>query len=134
MDLSTIPSPYQHSNDVPEIFQDSLRSPSFVQLNFGSKQVVRTVTNAHVMDVKMPDLDDFREQEIIEKIERSKAKERAKKGRFFGGRRKDTQPKDPAKANEANSNNSSHFLDNLWSFGTGSGDMVKNMSDMTAYE
>ena len=132
-DLSTIPSPYQSRSEVPEIFSDPHRSPEFVQLSLEEGEGVKRVTNANVMDVGMPDLDEIHEQEIMEKIERSKARERKKKGNLFGGRRKVAEKKQPA--HQANPD-SHQFLDNLWSFGTNASfsDMAgKNMSDMSTY-
>ena len=113
-----------------EFLQDRT-PPAFAQLDLSGRDGVRMVKTASLLEAEMPDLDDFREQEIIERIERSKARERAKKGRLFGGRGKEPPNKSPKKPI---SSGNSNFLDNLWSFGTGSSDMAKNMSDMTAYE
>eukprot|EP00977_Amphora_coffeiformis_P018096 scaffold6164_cov163-Amphora_coffeaeformis.AAC.7 len=132
-DVSTIPSPYQNRSEVPEICSDPQQSPEFVQLSLDDEDGVRRVTNANVMDVEMPDLDEIREQEIVEKIERSKARERRKKGNLLGGRRKATEKK---QAKPQIDPTGRQFLDNLWSFGTNASfsDMAaKNMSDMSAY-
>ena len=129
--LSAIPSPNKHSN-IPEIFQDSFASSGFMQLDIAGSGGVKKCKNAEFSEMEMPELDDFREQEIPERQQRRNEKPRGKRKRMFGVRRKDS---DREQLIDVPPQGGSTLLDNLWNFGPFSshGDMAKAMSDMTAY-